>query len=202
MLTVERGRSREKIKNYFSRSVGSVCFRFQQQQQRDNNNNNLTTTTAAATFPLLCTNVDLLLCTLFMSFHDHPLALPPLGLSVGIVSMLMPAAVSIAGIAARAEADSSIQLLPLPLPPPFALSCFCHLKTLHSAHGLHNEWNVSSFYSPPSITLSACLPPWPGFSLNFLWALSSFQLRLKCTIKTQFVATLFAGISENNNQKC
>lgn len=191
MLTVERGRSREKIKNYFSRSLVRFAFVF------SNNNNNLTTT--AATFPSLCTNVDLLLCTLLMSFH--PPVLPPLSLSVGIVSMLMPAAVSIAGIAARAGADSSIQLLPL---PPFALSCFCHLKTLHSAHGLHNEWNVSSFYSAPSpfLSHSISIPLWPGFSLNFLWALSSFQLRLKCTIKTQFVATLFAGISENYIQKC
>lgn len=178
MLTVERGRSREKIKNYFSRSVGSVCFRFQQQQQLDNNNNNLTTTTAAATFPLLCTNVDLLLCTLFMSFHAPPSGLPPLGLSVGIVSMLMPAAVSIAGIAARAEADSSIQLLPLPLPPPFALSCFCHLKTLHSAHGLHNEWNVSSFYSPPSITLSLSASlAW--FQLEFSLGSQQFSVAVK-----------------------
>lgn len=146
MLTVERGRSREKIKNYFSRSLVRFAFVF------SNNNNLTTTTTAAATFPSLCTNVDLLLCTLLMSFP--PTALPPLSLSVGIVSMLMPAAVSIAGIAARAGADSSIQLLPL---PPFALSCFCHLKTLHSAHGLHNEWNVSSFYSAPSPSRSLSL---------------------------------------------
>lgn len=98
--------------------------------------------------------------------------MPPLGLSVGIVSMLMPAAVSIAGIAVRAEADSSIQLLPLPLPPPFALSCFCHLKTLHSAHGLHNEWNVSSFYSAP-LSLSLSLPLYPSLACSQL----EFSLR-------------------------
>lgn len=144
---------------------------------------------------------SLTLHTPYVVSTPPPPAPAPLSLSVGIVSMLMPAAVSIAGIAARAGADSSIQLLPL---PPFALSCFCHLKTLHSAHGLHNEWNVSSFYSAPSpfLSHSISIPLWPGFSLNFLWALSSFQLRLKCTIKTQFVATLFAGISENYIQKC